>query len=102
MAYIGPKRTDPFYLSTEWRDLRRKVLKRDGFCCVWCGNSVRGKGQSRVDHIQTRRERPDLQLDIRNLRTLCVNCDAKRHRDKAKGSIPRKECDENGFPEEWR
>ena len=76
---------DPFYTSKEWRKLRQRVLHRDGHKCVGCGVSVQGKGMSRVDHILTRRERPDLAMEINNLRSLCPGCDNRRHRDK--GSV---------------
>lgn len=88
---------DPFYGSQEWKDLRRRVLIRDGYRCTKCRRSVRAKGASRVDHIIERRERPDLALVESNLRTLCVDCDALRHRSKGGGSGV-VGCDVHGVP----
>jgi hypothetical protein len=88
---------DPFYGSHEWKDLRRRVLIRDRYCCAKCGRSVRAKGASRVDHIIERRERPDLSLCESNLRTLCVDCDALRHRAKG-GGDGIVGCDARGVP----
>lgn len=79
------KKTDPFYLSESWRNLRGFVLRRDRWRCVLCGAKVHAKGASRVDHIKPRRERPDLSLDPANLRTLCTRCDNQRHAEKGRG-----------------
>jgi len=43
---------------------------------------VRRKGQSRVGHIKSRRERPDLTLSLENLRVLCAGCDDARKQSK--------------------
>ncbi|MGC2853944.1 HNH endonuclease [Novispirillum sp. DQ9] len=98
------KRADPFYLSPAWRKLRAQAIKRDGHRCVVCGKDVSGKGAARVDHIKTRRERPDLALDLSNLRTLCSAHDNQGHREKGAGGGPRREafvvrgCDADGWP----
>lgn len=76
------KKPDRFYTSSAWQRVRWHVLKRDGFACVVCGRSVQGKGQARVDHIQPRKQHPDLALTLSNLRTLCPPCDNARHADK--------------------
>lgn len=66
---------DSFYSSAEWLAVRRRVLKRDGYCCVRCGASVQGKGLARVDHIVGFKVDRRLALVLSNLRTLCVPCD---------------------------
>jgi 5-methylcytosine-specific restriction endonuclease McrA len=76
------KRADPFYQSPAWKTLRAQAIRRDGWCCVVCRASVRAKGAARVDHIKPRREFPELALALSNVRTLCINCDAKRHAEK--------------------
>jgi 5-methylcytosine-specific restriction endonuclease McrA len=58
--------TDPFYSSTAWKKVRAKARARDGGCVV-CGATV---GLD-VDHIVPWQQRPDLALDLTNLRTLC-------------------------------
>jgi len=80
---------DPFYRSKAWLGVRAQALKRDGYRCVICGADVRGKGQSRVDHIEPRRLRPDLALALSNLRTLCPTCDNQGHREKRGGGVSR-------------
>ena len=61
--------TDPFYQSTEWRELRRAVIRAHPGCstagCI-------GKS-SHVDHIVSRR-RGGASLDPANLQALCHRC----------------------------
>ena len=76
------KRVDPFYQSKEWEAIRLKVLRRDGYKCNKCGVKCLGKKRNRpspnVDHIVERKKRPDLALDMSNLRTLCSSCHSRR------------------------
>lgn len=76
---------DPFYSSSAWRELRKRALIRSAHLCEWCGADVRAFKASRVDHIQPRRERPDLALVLSNLRVLCASCDNRRHAEKGQG-----------------
>lgn len=98
------KRPDPFYTSPPWRKLRAQALKRDGHRCVVCGRDVSDKGAARVDHIEPRSVRPDLELTLSNVRTLCTEHDNQSHREKAGGGGPRREafvirgCDADGWP----
>lgn len=106
------KIADPFYSSPAWRQLRRQALQRDGERCVVCGVDVSAPGAARVDHIKTRRERPDLELALSNVRTLCSTHDNQGHREKRTGASSRDErfviagCDQNGLPADpnhpWR
>lgn len=92
------------YNDSRWWRARAHVLKRDRYKCVNCGKDVRGKSAARVDHIIEVAKRPDLKYDEKNLRTLCVACDAARHREKggggrftqARGAVQRIGLD--GFP----
>ena len=94
--------TDPFYKTKDWYRARAKTLLRDNYACVFCGASVRGKRQSRVDHILPRADRPDLALDLGNLRTLCPSCDNKRHAEKGRRGADWPTVDHTGFPANWR
>lgn len=69
------KPVDPFYKSPEWAEVRRVVLARDRGECSICG--APGPGLH-VDHIVSRRRRPDLALDPRNLRALCHSCHSSK------------------------
>ncbi len=95
------KGVDPFYKTGAWQTARARCLRRDGYKCVNCGASVRGRGQARVDHILPRKKFPDLALHLPNLRTLCVACDNARHtHDRAlhgrRGEV--REIGADGFP----
>ena len=65
---ISGKRVDPYYLSPEWKALRRATLERDGSRCVACGDPA-----SIADHIIRRRDGGADTLS--NLRSLCRICD---------------------------
>jgi 5-methylcytosine-specific restriction protein A len=64
---------DPFYLSPEWRKVRRRVLRRDPMC-IECHEAL----SCRVDHIKPKRMFPELALDEDNLRGMCEPCHNKR------------------------
>jgi 5-methylcytosine-specific restriction protein A len=57
-----------FYRSAAWQAIRLMVLNAEPLCRL-CSQAAMA-----VDHIIERRERPDLQLDISNLRPLCERC----------------------------
>ena len=88
--------TNPFYLSKEWQIVRARVLRRDGFACIFCGASKSSGTRLIVDHIQTYKSRPDLALEMTNLRTLCAACDNRRHIEKMKTFV--QETGPDGFP----
>jgi 5-methylcytosine-specific restriction endonuclease McrA len=70
------------YGTPAWHRLRGQALKRDGYRCTVCGVSVRGRGNSRVDHVLPVSTYPQHKLELANLRTLCPSCDNKRHAEK--------------------
>ena len=55
-----------------------------------------------VDHIVSRRQRPDLSLDMNNLQTLCRRCDNHKHHGdklhKGKGEYKIWETGPDGLP----
>ena len=59
-----------FYQSPEWRKLRGEAMRVLGKRCVSCGSTDR----IHVDHVIPISERPDLALELRNLRPLCQRC----------------------------
>lgn len=97
-----------FYQSIEWYKARARVLARDRYQCKSCNVSVREKGNAHIDHVLSRKARPDLELDLDNLVTLCRSCHSRKTRalDTSTGSrkvtAPRPPIDINGFPESWR
>lgn len=67
-----PKR-NPLYSSRVWRDLRKRILDRDGHQCQIRLPVCTGWA-THVDHIIPRSVNPDLQLDPGNLRAACREC----------------------------
>jgi 5-methylcytosine-specific restriction endonuclease McrA len=65
------KRRNAFYLSQEWRELRYKVIKKQGRKCGACRAT---EGTMHVDHIKPRSKYPHLELEESNLQILCENC----------------------------
>lgn len=60
------------YLKTRyWREVRAKVLERDGYKCVQCASKV----ILQVDHKIYRGEGLEL---LEDLQTLCYKCHAKK------------------------
>lgn len=66
-----------FYSTSEWRQLRRRTIRRDGAVCSICGVRPRG-GDLTVDHILPRSSRPDLALTPSNLQVLCRSCNSSK------------------------
>ena len=51
---LPPKEADPYYLTPEWRELRRQTLDRDGGVCTVLGCS---REAVVADHIVSRKAR---------------------------------------------
>jgi 5-methylcytosine-specific restriction endonuclease McrA len=66
----------------EYQDLHRRVLKRDGWRCQFCG----ARTQLQVHHLQSRAQ---LGADVEdNLFTVCAACHRAIHLDGIKKSLP--------------
>lgn len=63
-----------FFQTTDWKEIRYKVLKRDDGKCQLCGRSRRDGVIMNVDHIKPRLKYPNLAMNINNLQTLCSSC----------------------------
>jgi len=61
------------YYSTEYKNWRMEVFKRDGFKCKHCG----GMGYITAHHIKSFAHYPDLRFEITNGLTLCEPCHSK-------------------------
>lgn len=82
------KQSDPFYHSGPWLAARELALERDHRMCQICvaafraGNMRRPRKATIVHHIIPRTERPDLELDLDNLQSVCATCHNQEHPDK--------------------
>ena len=82
---IAKGNTDKFYNSTDWDELREKVLARDkGICQFFLGKwndekhfpkTIKIVKADTVHHIIPIKERPDLALDINN----CISLSFEAH-----------------------
>ena len=64
--------TQKFYQSREWKSKRQEVLKRDNFECQMCKEEGRvGVEDLAVHHVKHLKDRIELGLNIKNLKTLC-------------------------------
>lgn len=66
-----------------WKDIRREILERDDFRCVFCGSGGRFSDIIlEIDHITPRSAGGGNEPE--NLRTLCQLCHLIRHGRKPK------------------
>ena len=78
----------PFYHSAAWKRVRAAALSRDQGMCQDCmdrfraGYGIRPNRATMVHHIIPVEERPDLALDLSNLRALCDACHNREHPEK--------------------
>ena len=86
----------PFYHTAAWKRVRKLALQRDCGMCQDCmdalraGWGIRPHRAEMVHHIIPLEERPDLGLDLNNLRSLCNECHNKRHPEKGKPGMREK------------
>lgn len=87
------KESLPFYHTAAWKRIRQAALMRDGGMCQACmerlraGTGFRPRRATMVHHVIPISERPDLALELDNLRSLCAACHAAEHPEK--GERPR-------------
>ena len=66
-----PRENKPFYDSKEWKRARQQAISRDHGLCQDCMDEGTLKAFDVVDHVEEIKDRPDLKLDLDNLRCLC-------------------------------
>lgn len=84
------KESLPFYHSAAWKRVRALAMQRDHGMCQDCmdrlraGYGIRPHRAQMVHHIIPLEERPDLALDLNNLRSLCNECHNRQHPEKGR------------------
>lgn len=84
------KESLPFYHRAAWKRVRAMALQRDCGMCQDCmdrfraGYGIRPHRAQMVHHIIPVEERPDLALDLNNLRSLCNECHNREHPEKGR------------------
>ena len=79
------KKNEPFYTSAAWRAVREQALLRDQYICQKClkkaemGKLFTPHPATMVHHIVPRSLRPDMELDLDNLVSLCDACHNREH-----------------------
>ncbi|MFR2998990.1 MAG: HNH endonuclease [Enterocloster sp.] len=77
-----------FYNSTDWKKLRKQVLKMDKYECQICKSKGRYRKATTVHHVNYVKKHPELALDMyytwqgtqkRNLLSLCHDCHEEVH-----------------------
>ena len=101
MERMDYKKSEPFYHTAAWKRIRAVALSRDNGMCQDCMDRFRaGYGACprravMVHHIVPISERPDLALNLNNLRSLCSECHNQEHPEKG-GPAPRTREMNNG------
>ena len=85
------KESLPFYHTKAWKRVRALAMQRDCGMCQDCmerfraGYGFKPRRAQMVHHLVPLKERPDLALELSNLRSLCYACHEKRHPDRGGG-----------------
>ncbi len=88
------KQADPFYSSGPWRRVRLLALERDLYLCQDClaqymkDPSYKVKTATMVHHRIPRKERPDLELCLDNLVSLCDSHHEQYHPNRGQRQLP--------------
>jgi hypothetical protein len=77
-AYVN---SAAFLASFEWKRLRVKAFEKYGRICLCCGASPATGAVLNIDHVKSRRRRPDLALELNNLQVLCGDCNHGKGND---------------------
>lgn len=78
MGRYAGKKADPFYLSANWKRLRKMALERDHYLCQRCRRRVAVV----VHHIVPVKECPEKMRDLSNLESVCAMCHNLLHPEK--------------------
>ena len=79
-AHVGKNPTlkeQGFYHMPAWRRCRQLALHRDNYQCQDCKEAGRFTAATEVHHVIPLEDRPDLGLEVSNLRSLCHACHDK-------------------------
>lgn len=79
-ALPPPKEADPFYATAAYRQWQAIVIERAQGCCQdpQCKHPHRRGIRLFADHVQERRDRPDLELDPANGLARCGSCHTRK------------------------
>jgi 5-methylcytosine-specific restriction endonuclease McrA len=70
----GPRVSDQFVKSPEWKAVRASAIDLYGPICMKCG----AESEIQVDHIKPKSKYPELALELSNLQILCWPCNKEK------------------------
>ncbi len=71
---MSSKKGDP-RLSRKYKEVRLRVLRRDGYVCFYCGAEEK---EMTIDHIIPVSKAPELAIDESNMRVCCKRCNSSK------------------------
>lgn len=74
---MSSKKGDP-RLSRKYKEVRLRVLARDGYVCFYCGHEGQDGNNLTIDHIIPVSKAPELAIDESNMRIACKSCNSKK------------------------
>jgi hypothetical protein len=74
---MATKKGDP-RLSRKYREVRLRVLARDGYVCFYCGHEGQDGNNLTIDHIIPVSKSPELAIDESNMRIACKSCNSRK------------------------
>lgn len=92
VEWTAKKATPGFTEYEPIPELRDALLIEQGYICAYCmrripANDVRVDATSKIEHIKSQEDKPDLQLNYANMAICCPgNLNDEAHCDKLKGS----------------
>lgn len=79
---INQNDINKFYNSRKWRNLSKKIKKRDNNECQMCKRRGRYAKAQNVHHIKELKSYPELAYEEDNLESLCISCHNEEHPEK--------------------
>ncbi len=74
---MSTKKGDP-RLSRKYKEVRLRVLARDGYVCYYCGHEGQDGNNLTIDHIIPVSKAPELAIDESNMRIACKSCNSRK------------------------
>lgn len=74
---MATKKGDP-RLSRKYKEIRLRVLARDGYVCYYCGHEGQDGNGLTIDHIIPVSKAPELAIEESNMRIACKSCNSRK------------------------
>ena len=74
---MSTRKGDP-RLSRKYKEVRLRVLARDGYTCYYCGHEGQDGNGLTIDHVIPVSKAPELAIDENNMRIACKSCNSRK------------------------